>query len=518
MKSVLYSFRSLKLSLAIFFSLGMTLVVQAQGASLSVQGVLTKSDGTAVDDGNDYVLTFRLWKSESGTAPADKVHEETITNISIVGGVYSVVLGVEPNNPPLTAPFNQTYWLGVSVGTSSVELLPRPRLTHAPYALGLVGQNNIFPSTGAVIGDAFRAKGGTPQGGQGPGANGFSFQPGGDDAGGMYSRQANNIEFWAGGAHKAKLTNGLNELYGKTNTNELEVFGDQKVNGNSTITSSQTVQGFQTVNGFSKINNNQEVTGFSTIGANQTINGSSFTKGFNRAASWFDNSGFTFNYTLQGGIDDTDSGLFGKQDGIVQIRANGTVVAEFSPAQGYTNQCCNTLSAVKFFGIQKGPDQPQVEWDEVSGQLQVDNSSRRMKRNIQPLTDNYRLILQAQPRLYNRIGYPDSLVELGYIAEEFDSIGLTRLVHYNSKNEIIGVNYKKVSIYLTEVVKDQELAIAALQAEIATLKKQNNHLQQANQQLQSGNTALQQQQVVFNAQLEALAKRLSALEISGTGK
>lgn len=525
MKSVLYSFRYLNISLAIFFSLGMALMAQAQVATLSVQGVLTKSDGTAVDDGNDYVLTFRLWKSESSTAPADKVHQETIENISIVGGVYSVVLGLNPDPQlQLIAPFNQPYWLGVSVGTSNVELLPRPRLTHAPYALGLVGQNNTFPSTGAVIGDAFRAKGGNPQGGQGPGANGFSFQPGGDDAGGMYSREPNNIELWAGGQERMQLNNTQNEIYGQTVnfgpfiSNDQTINGNQQVNGSSNISLHQTVAGWHTVNGFQKINANQEVTGFSTIGANQTINGSSFTKGFNRAASWFDNSGFTFNYTLQGGIDDTDSGLFGKQDGIVQIRANGTVVAEFSPAQGYTNQCCNTLSAVKFFGIQKGPDQPQVEWDEVSGQLQVDNSSRRMKRNIQPLTDNYRLILQAQPRLYNRIGYPDSLVELGYIAEEFDSIGLTRLVHYNSKNEIIGVNYKKVSIYLTEVVKDQEVAIANLQAEIAALKKQNNQLQQANKQLQSGNTALQQQQVMFNTQLEALAKRLSSLEMSGTGK
>ncbi len=516
MKSFFHLLRTATKFLLIFTALFFSANLFAQQASLTVQGVLTKADGTAVDD-DVYTLTFRLWNHPDATdINANRKHIETITNVETVGGVYTVILGV--NGTPLGAGFDEVYYLGVSMNTSTVELLPRPRLTHAPYALGIKGQNNTFPSTGPVIGDAFRARGGQPIGGQGSDGNGFSFKPGADEGGGMFSRAPNNIEFWAGGAHKAKLTSGLNELYGKTNTNELEVFGDQKVNGNSTIAFHQTVEGWHTVNGFSKINANQEVTGFSTIGANQTINGSSFTKGFNRAASWFDNSGFTFNYTLQGGIDDTDSGLFGKQDGIVQIRANGTVVAEFSPAQGYTNQCCNTLSAIKFFGIQKGPDNPEVEWDEQTGHLQVDNSSRRLKRNILPLTDNYRLILQAQPKLYNRIGYPDERVELGYIAEEFDSIGLKRLVHYNGSGEITGVNYKKVSIYLTEVVKDHENEIEKMKAEIAALRSENNGLQKINAGLQATNAGLQTQQNVYSAQLEALSKRVSAMEIGGTGK
>jgi len=519
MKRIFYTAPSYTKAFFFLFFLAFSAGLSAQTATLSVQGVLTRSDGTAVDDGNDYMLTFRLWNAESG---GTKVYEETIDNISIVGGVYSVVLGAD--NTPLTAPFNETYWLGVSVNTSNVELLPRPRLTHAPYALGLVGEHNTFPSTGPVIGDAFRARGGDPIGGQGLDGNGFSFKSDWDEAGGMYSRAPNNIELWAGGQERIQLNTTQNEIYGQTVnfgpfvSNDLTVNGNQQVNGSSTIALHQTVEGWHTVNGFSKINANQEVTGFSTIGANQTINGSSFTKGFNRAASWFDNSGFTFNYTLQGGPDDTDSGLFGKQDGIVQIRSNGNVVAEFSPPQGYTNQCCNTLSAIKFFGIQKGPDNPEVEWDEQTGHLQVDNSSRRLKRNILPLTDNYRLILQAQPKLYNRIGYPDELVELGYIAEEFDSIGLKRLVHYNGSGEITGVNYKKVSIYLTEVVKDHETELEKLKAEVAALQAQNLALQNANASLQTNNAGLQKQQNTFSAQLDALSKRINAMEISGTGK
>jgi len=496
--------------LFVAFSIGL----YAQQATISVQGVLTKSDGTAVDDGNDYTLTFRLWNNESSNALANKKHEETINDVSIVGGVYSIVLGI--NGTPLAAQFNETYWLGVSVGTSNTELLPRPRLTHAPYALGIVGQNNIFPSSGAVIADAYRAKGGPAMGGNGPTSNGFAFQPGGDESGGMYSTGQNNIELYAGGQKRVLLNTTQNEIYGQTVNFGPLVSNNLTVNGNALINNVGNNTGNLTVKSNLQVDGSQTVNGSSTINVNQTINGTSYTKGFAKTNGINSGGGFTFNYP--GGIDDTDSGVFGPGDGIVQIRANNTIVAQFTTALPYTNQCCATPSSIKFFGIQKGPDQPQVEWDEVSGQLQVDNSSRRLKRNIQPLTDNYNLILEVQPRLYNRIGYPDSLVEMGYIAEEFDSIGLKRLVHYNSRGEIIGVNYKKVSIYLAEVVKDQHSDIEKMKAEIAALKLENTALSSANAGLQIDNGLLHKQQNVFSAQLDSLSKRMKSLEMVGTGK
>lgn len=127
--------------LVFFFALATT--VPGQQASLSVQGVLTKSDGTAVDDG-DYSLTFKLWTAAAG---GTAVHTETLSNVETIGGVYSVVLGVNGTN--ITAPFDQTYYLGVSVG-GGAELTPRPRLTHAPYAMALLGSSNVFPGSGTV--------------------------------------------------------------------------------------------------------------------------------------------------------------------------------------------------------------------------------------------------------------------------------------------------------------------------------------------------------------------------------
>lgn len=77
-------------------------------ATLSIQGIIQKSNGAAVDDGK-YDLTFKLYTMASGGAP---VHTETQT-ISVAGGIYSAELG--NGSTPLTAAFDQTYYLGVTV-------------------------------------------------------------------------------------------------------------------------------------------------------------------------------------------------------------------------------------------------------------------------------------------------------------------------------------------------------------------------------------------------------------------
>ena len=114
-------------------------------ATLSVQGILKKSNGVALEDG-EYAMTFKLYAVD-GT-PAGVLWDETIPNVELNGGIYSVVLGLVD---PLTVPFDQDYELSVSVGAS--EMLPKIKLTSAPYALSLRGQSNQFPSTGLVLAD-----------------------------------------------------------------------------------------------------------------------------------------------------------------------------------------------------------------------------------------------------------------------------------------------------------------------------------------------------------------------------
>ena len=96
-------------------------------ATLSVQGTVQKSTGAAVDDG-DYKLTFKLYTTETGGTP---VWSETQDPVTIIGGVYSVTLG---SVTPLSAAFDQTYYLGITVGTGA-ELTPRARSPSFPYPL-----------------------------------------------------------------------------------------------------------------------------------------------------------------------------------------------------------------------------------------------------------------------------------------------------------------------------------------------------------------------------------------------
>ncbi len=127
--------------LLLFFSLLATAGVHAQ-AALSMQGTIRNSTGAAVPDGV-YSITFKLYSVETGGTP---VWTETQDNIKVVGGVYSALLGA---SNPLTAAFNVPYYVGISVEGGS-ELIPRFRLTSAPYAMALIGQSNTFPSAGAV--------------------------------------------------------------------------------------------------------------------------------------------------------------------------------------------------------------------------------------------------------------------------------------------------------------------------------------------------------------------------------
>lgn len=120
--------------------------LSAQNATLSVQGVLKNADGTTVPDGTNYTLTFKLFDAETG---GTAVWQETKSNVSILGGIYEVVLG--DGATVLNAPFDRPYFLGVSLGTGSgAEFIPRPRLASAPYALSLLGNTNVFPGAGSV--------------------------------------------------------------------------------------------------------------------------------------------------------------------------------------------------------------------------------------------------------------------------------------------------------------------------------------------------------------------------------
>ncbi len=525
MKKALHTFQfGAKNSLFFLFFMFIAGGIFAQNATLSVQGVLTKSDGTAVDDAN-YPITFSLWTAQSG---GTKVHEETLSQVETTGGVYSVLLGQSGFDP--TATFGQVYYLGVSVN-GGAELSPRPRLTHAPYTTSVIGQNNIFPSVGPVLGDAIRAKGGTPTGGTGAGANGFAFGAGGDANGGLFSNAANNVQLLAGGTPKIQMSSTLNELFGNTNTEN--VFANGKVNSNlgfgyhSGGTTTTTGLFFLNSgrpsiqsNNVSRIEVREDNTNFYTASAGHTFNGGNVNvngliycstdmsapkvrAGFGAPGT----GGFTFYSTS---LNDTDTGMFSSSDGQVSLQTNGSVRFQAS-AGGSTTLSTPVGQSLFLPNIKQRGDFREVQWDQSTGELSWETSSRRFKQNIQPLVDDFRLILKAQPKTYSRPSSPDKY-EIGYIAEEMDSIGLKNLIYYDAEGVVEGYNYEKTILYAVEVLKMQDAAMAKMQAEMDVLKKEKSDLAAQNSMLDA---ALKNQQTQFSAQLSELEKRMKMIENAG---
>lgn len=201
MKKQLYS------TLFLLFVLAFSSQLQAQiTPTLSIQGILKKSNGVAVEDGS-YSITFKLYNVSSGGAA---LWNETQSGVEVSNGIYSATLPGDAINHPLNLPFNELYYLGVTVG--STELTPRILLTSAPYALSLIGTTNKFPSSGKVVADSIQvngsvfARGGTP-GLNGANKNGYAFTGNsGDKDSGMFSTADGKVALYANNTEVLAVT------------------------------------------------------------------------------------------------------------------------------------------------------------------------------------------------------------------------------------------------------------------------------------------------------------------------
>jgi hypothetical protein len=150
-------------------------------------------------------------------------------------------------------------------------------------------------------------------------------------------------------------------------------------------------------------------------------------------------------------------------------------------------------------------DQRNVQWDNVTGQFYYDNSSRKHKQNLTPLKDDFEKLLQAVPMTYTRPGAPDRW-EIGFIAEEFDELGLKKLVDYAPDGKTPeGINYEKICLYLTAIARKQA-------TRLEEQRKQMEALRQENQAARKENTAIQAENARTQQRLEEVLRRLDALE------
>lgn len=110
--------------------------------TMSYQGLLSDDLGAPLPDG-PHDLVLALYTQASGGAA---IWTETQTGVMLSTGLFAVSLG---SVNPLALPFDQPYWLGVSVD-GGAELDPRAALAASPYALSVrlpLPANSINAST-----------------------------------------------------------------------------------------------------------------------------------------------------------------------------------------------------------------------------------------------------------------------------------------------------------------------------------------------------------------------------------
>jgi FtsZ-binding cell division protein ZapB len=507
--SAFYSFSKLFLTLLLTVC---AVGLYAQLGTLSVQGVLTKADGTAVDDG-PYTLKFRLWKDPNSTDNSLKVHEEDLT-VETTGGVYSTILGLNTPFGP-SATFADVYYLGVTFGSS--ELLPRPRLTAAPYAMGLLGGSNVIAGAGnitvdGVLSDSYAFKSSGNSGMFWEGEAKFKH------AGATRLLIGNNGSNYFTGA---TFFNAGTQTTGRVSTNDgfgfqsggtpfsTGLFFDTK--DRATIYTDGTVR----FHAWNDGKNYYRATNGHVFDVGN-VNGLAFrARGGSPGGSGANNNGYAF----EGNGGDNDSGMFSNGDGQVSFYANDVHAMRVEGSLVEIYPRLNVGGRLHLYNVPNTIDGHNLEWNPPGTEgndygVTINTSSRRFKHNIVPLDEDFSQLLNLQPKRYTRKPDPNSSKEIGYIAEEVDSLGMKCLVLYEDADKKIplSINYKKMVIYTNEIVKMHHAEIEKLKAEVAALTAEKNALRMEINSLRATNAALQTNQTEFSAQLNALAKRMQAME------
>ena len=110
---------------------------------VNIQGRLADNGGNAVADGS-YTVTFSIYTVETGGTP---IWTET-TNVNVVNGLFSTVLGATTTLPDSIFSNNPYLWLGMKVGTDP-EMTPRQQLVAMPYSY--VSYNTSNSGAGWVL-------------------------------------------------------------------------------------------------------------------------------------------------------------------------------------------------------------------------------------------------------------------------------------------------------------------------------------------------------------------------------
>lgn len=503
MKSNAFATQSLIKLFFLFFLTAFATGLSAQ-VKLSVQGLVKKSDGTSLPDQN-YDLSFRFYDAETGGAA---LATETVTT-EVNGGVYSAILGSGGGLDML--PFDKPYYVSVAVD-GGTELLPRIALSAAPYAISLQGASNKFPSTGTVKADAIDVAGAVNASGA---VSAGSLNVTGNAT--LSGTTNTKTQFADGriysndgfGYHNSGTGVGTG-LFFDGSSKKASIYTEGNVRFHAWDDNKNY---YRATAGHVFDVGNVGISGNLNVGGSVDFSGTAITNGIMRTRSYSGGGGFTFDYTLNSGPNDTDSGMFGDVDGQFSFRSNADPRLTISPDGVFVQK------RLYLFDVPNGYDGDALEWRGLKSpqglHVGINTSSRRYKTNIKPFVTDFTKILELQPKIYNRKEDDPNTFEIGYIAEEADSLGMKNLVLYDDQNRPNSLIYKKFIIYTNEVVKMHHADIEHLKAEVAALTAEKNALRTENTSLRAD---VQHQQADFGKQLDEITRRLKSLETAASNR
>ncbi|WOB66342.1 tail fiber domain-containing protein [Microcystis aeruginosa] len=184
-------------------------------------------------------------------------------------------------------------------------------------------------------------------------------------------------------------------------------------------------------------------------------------------------------------IGDDDTGLKQQGDGVLAIYTNGIEQVRVNASGDVGIGTVSPTAKLHVTGrirlddvpVWNGPAAYDVTWgDERDYRYNVicrEGSSERYKQNIMPLEDDFQKILTLEPKAYQMKeghGNEDEW-QFGYIAEELDQLGLKSLVVYDRSGRPDGIQYKKMCIYLNEVLKNQQNYLERLENKVNELNQ-----------------------------------------------
>ncbi len=413
---------------------------------INYQGMLTDNSSNPLN--GTYSISFKIYNAESdGT----EKWEETQSSVSVTNGLFNVILG---SVTPIDLDFSEDYWLDISV--EGEQMPSRLKFTSVGYAYRAKIADSAMVAISAPTGGGWTYNGsvvrlttGTDNVGIGTenpqaklhisggyvrldyGGNIILLQENGYTS--EIQKKGNNL--WLCNYATGYINFGTSISAGGAAYARLHISNDGKV-GIGTITPADDLH----------------VANHIRVGEDDT-----YPTVYGEIKHDGGGTGFIINANAGGG---------GWAD--LHFQTNGTtkMFLESGGNVGIGTTSPSTKLAV--YGLSPTASYNNVKVNTATGDFYYQGSSKRYKDDIQPLKDDFDRILQVKPKSF--IDKSSGQREIGYIAEEFDGMGLSNLVIYDKEGQPDGLKYELVSLYLLEVVKELKAKNEELQQRIESLE------------------------------------------------